>query len=69
MKDNLQKEIEGPLTNNYMLIENGMLKLKDGWYIPFMGDLKKIILYEFHKIPYLGHPIYKKMIIVMKNKY
>lgn len=45
-------------------MEDGMLKFKGGWYIPCMGKLKKLILDEFHKIPYFGH---QKMLKTMKK--
>jgi hypothetical protein len=31
-------------------------------YIPNLVALKNLIMGEFHKIPYVGHPDYQKMI-------
>jgi len=48
----LQQELEGALSKNYSLMEEGLLKLKGRWYIPCIGELEKIILDEFLKISY-----------------
>lgn len=69
MKYCLQQESKGPLSKKDMLTDNGMLKLKDRWYVLCMENLKNLILDKFHKIPYLGHPGYQKMITTMKNIY
>jgi len=46
-------------------MEDGLLKFKGNLYIPCMGDMKKLIFDEFHKIPYSCNLGYQKMI----NKY
>lgn len=69
VKECLQQEREGKLVMNYSLIEDGFFKCKGRWYMPCMGDLKKLIFDEFHKIPYSDHRGYKKMITNMKKIY
>lgn len=69
VKECLQYELEGSMRKNYILTIDGMFNFKDKWYVLCMSDLKKLIMDDFHKIPYLGHTGYLKMITTMKNKY
>lgn len=46
----------------------GMLKYKNGLY-PTKWTLKNLILDEFHKIPYVGHPGYQKLITALRKEY
>jgi len=69
VKGCLQQELEIIVSKDYSLMDDVLLKLKSRWYIPYMGDVKKLILDEFHKIPYYDHPSYEKMIENMKKAY
>lgn len=54
---------------DYCLIMDGLVKLRDGIYVPDNSELKKVILREFHAKPYLGHPSYQKTLTAMKRFY
>jgi hypothetical protein len=49
------------------MLNDGMLTYKGRFYIPNCDDLKRFIMDELHKIPYIGHPSYQKMITSTKK--
>lgn len=58
MKEFLYQEPKGTTRKNYKLINDGMLMFKDKCYVACVIDLKKLVMDEFHKITYSGHPGY-----------
>eukprot|EP00253_Pinus_taeda_P023671 PITA_23671 len=47
----------------YAMDVAGMLYYKKRLYVPNQNNVKSLILDEFHKIHYAGHPGYQKMIL------
>jgi hypothetical protein len=46
-----------------MLLYNNML------YVPNLAELRHLITDEFHKIPYVVHPGYQKMVTIVRKLY
>jgi hypothetical protein len=46
-----------------------MLTYKNRLYIPSCDDLKRFIMDELHKRPYIGHPGYRKMITTTRKQF
>jgi hypothetical protein len=46
---------------------DGLLTYKGGLYIPNCDDLKRLLIDELHKRPYIGHPGFQKMITSTKK--
>jgi hypothetical protein len=67
VKSYLKKESTGMKYEGYQLLNDGMLTYKGRLYIPNCDDLKRFIMDELHKIPYMGHPGYQKMITTTKK--
>jgi hypothetical protein len=63
----LEKEPIGMKYEGYQLLNDGLLTYKGRLYIPNCDDLKRFIMDELHKIPYIGHTGYRKIIIATKN--
>jgi hypothetical protein len=57
-KDSLRKEPRGPIYKGYQFTEDGLLMYKIRLYVPDLVELRKLIMDEFHKRPYVGHPGY-----------
>lgn len=58
MNKSLQKDSEILMRKNCTLTNDGMLFFKDQNYVPYVVDLRNLIMDEFHKRCYLGHPRY-----------
>jgi len=43
----------------------GLLKYKKRLYVPNQGNIKGLILDEFHESPYAGHRGYQKLITAL----
>jgi len=46
-----------------------MLIYKGIMYVPNQKNIKDLSLDEYHKIPYVGHPGYKKLITTLRKEY
>ena len=53
----------------YCLKVDGLVRFRDRIYVSNDGELKKVILREFHAKPYSGHPSYQKTLIAVKKFY
>jgi hypothetical protein len=62
-QDNLQHK-----TKDYEPREDGILLYKGRTYVPTSEDLGNMILREMHNVPYVGHSIYKKIIVDVQNQ-
>jgi hypothetical protein len=51
------------LTTDELLLYNNRL------YVPDSTELKHLIMDEFHRRPYVGHPGYQKMITIVRKLY
>jgi hypothetical protein len=65
----LQKEPTGEKYEGYQTTEGGLLTYRYSLYIPNCDDLKRFIMDELHKRPYIGHPGYQKMIIATQKQF
>jgi hypothetical protein len=63
----LQQEPAGVKYEGYQMTEGGILTYRDRLYIPNGDDLKRFIMDELHKRPYIGHPGYQKMITATRK--
>jgi hypothetical protein len=63
----LKHKPTGRKYEGYQMLNDGLLTYKGILYIPNYGDLKRIIMDELHKRPYIGHPSYQKMIIAPRK--
>ena len=55
--------------DNYKLGIDGILLHKNRIFVPNVQNLKRMILYETHNVPYAGHPGYQKTVAVIKSHY
>jgi hypothetical protein len=53
----------------YQMIDGGLLTYRNRLYIPDCDDLKRFIMDELHKRPYIGHPGYQKIIIATRKQF
>jgi hypothetical protein len=60
----LQQKFEG-----YELKEDRILMYRCIFYVPNDQELKKLLLSEMHKVPYVGHPVYRKIIAAVKKQH
>jgi hypothetical protein len=51
------------------MIDGGLLTYRNRLYIPDCDDLKRFIMDELHKRPYIGHPGYQKMIMATRKQF
>ena len=66
--ENLQLKMLKKEMAEYTQNQKGLISYKNRFYIPNVESLKKEILDEYHKQPYLGHPGYQKMLRALKKK-
>jgi hypothetical protein len=64
----LRKEPIGLKYEGYQILKEGLLTYKNRLYILNCDDLKKFIMDELHKRPYIGHPRYQKMIMTTRKQ-
>jgi hypothetical protein len=62
VKSYLEQEPTGLMYEGYQLLNDGLLTYKGRLYILKCDDLKRSMMDELHKIPYIGHHGYQKMI-------
>jgi hypothetical protein len=53
----------------YWLGADSLLLYNNRLYVPNSTDLKCLILDEFHRRPYVGHPGYQKMVTTVRQLY
>jgi hypothetical protein len=51
----------------YQMLNDGLLNYKGRLYIPICDKLKRFIMDELHKTPYIGHLGYHKMITATRK--
>jgi len=54
---------------NYCLTVDGLVRFRDKIYVLDNGELKKVILREFHVKPYSSHPSYQNTLTIVKIFY
>ena len=63
----IQNTYENVITD-YSFNEQGLILFENRLYVPNISEVKLLILNEFHKSPYSGHPGYQKMITMLRNE-
>ena len=58
----LEKKHEG-----YKLEEDRLLTYENKIYIPYVADLRRIVMDEIHQAPYYGHRGYQKTIATARK--
>jgi hypothetical protein len=53
----------------YQMLDEDLLTYKNILYIPSCDDLKRYIMDELHKRPYVGHPSYQKVITATRKQF
>ena len=56
-------------TSEYGVIQEQMLTFTGNIYIPNRVDLKEVIMNEYHRSNYAGHPGYQKMLMPVTKFY
>jgi hypothetical protein len=69
MTSYLRKEPTRIKYEGYQMLDEGLLNYKNKLYIPNCDDLKRFIMDELHKRPYIGHPGYQKMITATRKQF
>jgi hypothetical protein len=67
VKSYLEQEPTRLKYEGYQLLNDGLLTYKGRLYILNCDDLKRFMMVELHKRPYIGHPGYQKMITATKK--
>jgi hypothetical protein len=67
LKSYIEQEPTRLKYEGYQLLNDDLLTYKGRLYMPKCDDLKRFILDELHKIPYIGHIGYHKMITTTKK--
>jgi hypothetical protein len=65
----LRQEPIGIKYEGYQMLYEGLLTYINRLYIPNCGNLKRFIMDELHKRPYIGHPSYQKMITATRKQF
>jgi hypothetical protein len=65
----LKKEPRGLKYEGYQMLDEGLLTYRNRLYIPNCDDLKRFIMDELHKIQYISHPGYQKMITTTMKQF
>jgi hypothetical protein len=69
VKENLQQGNVQQKIKEYEIKEDKLLMHKNRIYVPSYGELRNLVLKEMHDVPYVGHPVYQKMIAVVRNQF
>jgi hypothetical protein len=67
MTSYLKEKPIGLKYEGYQMINDDLMTYKGRLYIPNCDDLKSFIMDELHKIPYIGHLGYQKMITTTRK--
>jgi hypothetical protein len=65
----LEQEPTGIKYEGYQMIDGGLLTYRNRCYIPDCDDLKRFIMDELHKRPYIGHLGYQKMTTATRKQF
>jgi hypothetical protein len=68
VKEKLQQEPKEKRYEGYQLRDDNLLLYNNRLYVPNSTDLEvQLIMDEFHRRPYVGHPGYQKMVTTVRN--
>jgi hypothetical protein len=62
VKEGLQQEAEERKYEGYKLGDDNLLMYNNKLYVPSITKLRHLIMDNFHRRPYVGHPGYQKMV-------
>jgi hypothetical protein len=65
----LQQEPKEKRYKGYQLRDDNLLMYNKRLYVPDSADLRQLIMDEFHRRPYVGHPGYQKMVTTVRKLY
>jgi hypothetical protein len=69
VREGLQQESSERKYEGYQLTIDNLLLYNNRLYVPESLDLKKLIMDDFHRRPYVGRFGYQKMVIVVRKLY
>jgi hypothetical protein len=69
MTSYLRQEPTGLKYEGYQMLEERLLTYRNRLYITKCDDLKRFIMDELHKRPYIDHPGYQKMITTTRKQF
>jgi len=69
LKEKLQKEPKENKYEGYQLRTDNILMYNKMIYVSNSTDFRHLIMVEFHRIPYGGHPGYQKMVTTIMQLY
>jgi hypothetical protein len=69
VKEKLQQEPKEKRYEGYQLRDDNLLMYNKRLYVPNSADLRQLIMDEFHRRPYVGHPGYQKMVTTVRKLY
>jgi hypothetical protein len=69
VKESLQQEPNMKKYEEYHLTIDELLLYNNRLYVPDSTEMKHLIMDEFHRRPYVGHPGYQKMITTVRQLY
>ena len=58
VKEELNQQKIPQKFDKYKFKENGIIMHKDGFYVPNIRDIRKMVLKKMHDFPYVGHSGY-----------
>ena len=50
-------------------MDDGILMNNNRVYVPNSSELRKLIMSEMHKVPYVGHLVYQKAIAIVRRQH
>jgi hypothetical protein len=65
----MHQEPNGKRYKGYQITTDGLMLYNNTLYVPSLEKLKHLIMDEFHKRPYVGHPGYQKMVTIVRKLY
>jgi hypothetical protein len=69
LKEKLQQETREKRYKGYQLRDDNPLIYNKRLYVPNSIDMRKLIMDEFHRRPYVDHPGYQKMVKTVRQMY
>jgi len=66
VKERMQEEPREKRYEGYQLRVDSLIFYNDRLYMPNSTDLRRLIMDEFHRRPYICHPSYQKMVTIVR---
>jgi len=65
-RERLQQEPNEKKYEWYRILTNGLLLYNNRLYVPNSTELRHLSMDEFHRMPYVGHPGYQKVVTIVR---